>query len=99
MAQSSLLQATAASATELAAQQQTTDRELKELAKRESSDIATLAARLRERRNADGGVGVSLGEAVQLIDATNGTPPAKVDVHAPRAADHGKPAAAPPVDW
>lgn len=97
--QSSLLQATAASATELAAQQQTTDRELKELAKRESSDIATLAARLRERRNADGGVGVSLGEAVQLIDATNGTPPAKVDVHAPRAADHGKPAAAPPVDW
>ena len=97
--QSSLLQATAASATELAAQQQTTDRELKELAKRESSDIATLAARLRERRNADGGVGVSLGEAVQLIDAANGTPPARVDVHAPRAADHGKPAAAPPVDW
>ena len=97
--QSCLLQATAASATELGAQQQTTVRELKELAKRESSDIATLAARLRERRNADGGVGVSLGEAVQLIDAANGTPPAKVDVHAPRAADHGKPAAAPPVDW
>ena len=97
--QSSLLQATAASATDLAAQQQTTVRELKELAKRESSDIATLAARLRERRNADGGVGVSLGEAVQLIDAANGTPPARVDVHAPRAADHGKPAAAPPVDW
>jgi hypothetical protein len=101
--QASLLQATTASANELAAHQKATDRELKDLSNREAADVATLAARLRERRNADGTVGVNLGEAIQLIDAAQGKPPAPPKVEAPppssHGADHEKPAATPLIDW
>lgn len=99
--QASLLQATAASTNEIAARQTAADRELKLLANREAADFATLAARLRDRRNSDGIVGVNLGEAVQLIDAAQGKPPApKSDSPPPpRTADHDKPGAAPLIDW
>ena len=98
--QASILQATTAAAGELAAHQKATDHDLKELANREASDVATLAARLRERRNADGSVGVNLGEAIQIIDAAQGKPAAKVETHAaPRAAEHDKPAVTPAIDW
>ncbi|HSO38236.1 MAG TPA: hypothetical protein VLT33_37165, partial [Labilithrix sp.] len=89
------------------ARQKSADRELKDLATRQAQDVATLAQKMRlaERRSADGSFAVTLGEAAQLLDATEGAarraPTGKIEpqVRRPDEAEKKTPAPAPAVDW
>jgi len=72
--QETVLKHTVIEVRENTARQQKTEHEVEALDSRSARDVAALASRLRlaEKRAADGSYSVSLGEAVQLVDAVRG---------------------------